>query len=71
MIKTLQELTISLLTDGFFSDKMSLSDFNDYDKLIKTWLSNPDVKKKVVKNVKNILNRAFAIKAQLDIHLQQ
>ncbi len=57
--KDLQELTISLLTDGFFSDKMSLSDFNDYDKLIKTWLGNPDVKKSVLKNVKNIISKAF------------
>lgn len=57
--KDLQELTISLLADGFFSDKMSLSDFNDYDKLIKTWLGNPDVKKSVLKNVKNIISKAF------------
>ncbi|UOE63478.1 SGNH/GDSL hydrolase family protein [Mycoplasmopsis bovis] len=58
--KDLQELSLSLLTNGFFSDKMSFIDFNDYDKLIKTWLSNSDVRSKVVKNVKNILNRAFA-----------
>ncbi len=58
--KDLQELSLSLLTNGFFSDKMSFIDFNDYDKLIKTWLSNSNVRSKVVKNVKNILNRAFA-----------
>ncbi len=58
--KDLQELSLSLLTNGFFSDKMSFIDFNDYDKLIKTWLSNSDVRSKAVKNVKNILNRAFA-----------
>lgn len=47
------------MVDGFFLDKMSLSDFNDYDKLIKIWLGNFDVKKSVFKNVKSIIFKVF------------
>ncbi|WP_331696942.1 multifunctional lipase MilA [Mycoplasmopsis agalactiae] len=58
--KDLQELSLSLLANGFFSDKMRINDFNDYDKLIKTWLADQTVRNKVVENVKNIIKKAFA-----------
>nr|BBJ33363.1 hypothetical protein MBKG4397_5290 [Mycoplasmopsis bovis] len=56
----LKELTISLLTEGFFSDKLSINDFNDYDMLLKTWLNKYEVRKSVVKNVKSIIEKAFS-----------
>lgn len=56
----MQELSLSLLTNGFFSDKMRITDFNDYDKLIKTWLADQNVRNKVVENVKSIIKKAFA-----------